>query len=173
MSRKATETGTARGRSMRWTRRQVLLGAAVAAAGLVAAGAVAATSFAVSRLTIESARGRFVFTVEVANTWAQRMQGLQYRRALAPGTGMLFDFRAPQPVSMWMKNTYVSLDMIFIDEAGIVFSIAERTKPLSLAPISSGGDVLAVLEVPAGTADSLGLRPGDRVHHPMFQAEPR
>ena len=156
---------------MRMTRRELLLGAVAMIA--TAAGRARAASFPISRLTIETARGRFVFTVEVANTWALRMQGLQHRRALAPGTGMLFDFREPQPVSMWMKNTYVSLDMIFIDAQGIVFSIAERTRPLSLDPIPSGGVVLGVLEVPAGTADSLGLRPGDRVHHPMFDAPAR
>jgi len=110
-----------------------------------------------------------VFTVEVANTWMQRRQGLQNRRTLPRDAGMLFDFRKPQPVSMWMKDTFLSLDMIFIDADGIIFSIAENTEPMSLDAIGSGAPVLAVLEVNAGTVTRLGIRPGDRVHHPMFK----
>ena len=159
---------------MTWTRRSFIGGAACLAAAVVAAGpwparAAEPMPFPRSKLTISSDRGNFVFTVEVANTWMQRRQGLQNRRTLARDAGMLFDFRKPQMVSMWMKDTFLSLDMIFIDADGIIFSIAENTEPLSLDAVGSGAPVLAVLEVNAGTVARLGIRPGDRVHHPMFE----
>jgi hypothetical protein len=70
---------------------------------------------------------------------------------------------------MWMKNTYVSLDMIFIRPNGTVARVAENTEPLSTRTVSSGEPVLAVLEVVAGTAKRLGIKPGDRVEHPLFR----
>jgi uncharacterized membrane protein (UPF0127 family) len=81
---------------------------------------------------------------------------------------MLFDFNPEQEVSMWMKNTYVSLDMIFIRADGRILRIAENTEPLSTKIISSRGPARAVLEVVAGTAQKYGIRPGDRVGHPLF-----
>jgi uncharacterized membrane protein (UPF0127 family) len=123
-----------------------------------------------SRLIIETAMGRFEFTVEVADTWARRAQGLQHRRTLAADAGMLFDYAESRPVAMWMKNTVVPLDMLFIDARGRVARVAENTEPLSLTPIPSGESVRAVLELNAGTARRLGIRMGDRVHHPIFDA---
>jgi len=159
---------------MTWTRRSFIGRTVGAAAAIVAADAWPAraaepTAFPRSKLTISSDRGNFVFTVEVANTWMLRRRGLQNRRTLPRDAGMLFDFRKPQMVSMWMKDTFLSLDMIFIDADGIIFSIAENTEPLSLNAIGSGAPVLTVLEVNAGTVARLGIRPGDRVHHPMFE----
>jgi len=98
------------------------------------------------------------------------MQGLQGRRRLAADAGMLFDFGRPVPVMMWMKDTHVSLDMLFIDAEGRVVNIARGTVPFSLTPIRSAGPVRAVLEVNAGTAARLGIKPGDRVLHPLFGA---
>lgn len=160
-------------RAMIWTRRSFIERAAACATALAAArtwpaAAAEPVPFPRSKLTIDSARGRFVFDVEVANTWVQRRQGLQGRRALPRDAGMLFDFREPQMVSMWMKDTFLSLDMMFIDADGVIFSIAENTVPLSLEAIGSGAPVLAVLEVNGGTVARLGIRPGDRVHHPIF-----
>ena len=117
---------------------------------------------------VVTAKGRFLFTVEVAATAAQRQQGLQHRKNLAPGAGMLFDFERVQPVAMWMKNTLIPLDMLFIDGSGRVVNVARDTVPLSLATIPSGAPVRAVLEVYAGTARRLGVRPGDRVLHAIF-----
>ena len=91
-----------------------------------------------------------------------------YRRSLAPDRGMLFDFAKVEPVSMWMQNTYVSLDMLFIRPNGTIARIAADTEPLSTRIIPSGEPVLAVLEVVAGTARRLGIRPEDRVEHPLF-----
>ena len=98
----------------------------------------------------------------------QHATGLMFRRELPEGQGMLFDFKAEQPVSFWMKNTYISLDMIFIRGDGRILRIAEHTEPLSERLIHSGGPVRAVLEVIAGTAKKLGIGPGDRVAHPIF-----
>jgi uncharacterized membrane protein (UPF0127 family) len=93
---------------------------------------------------------------------------LMFRTSLPEQTGMLFPFDAPQEVSMWMRNTYVSLDMIFIRADGVVHRIESRTEPLSERVITSGGPVTAVLELAAGVAARLDLKPGDRVRHPHF-----
>jgi uncharacterized membrane protein (UPF0127 family) len=119
-------------------------------------------------LEIVSKSGVQVFAVEVMRTNEDRAKGLMYRRELPEGRGMLFDFSPEQPVSMWMKNTYLSLDMIFIRADGRILRIAEKTTPESEAIISSGGPVRGVLEVIAGTAKKYGLAPGDRVAHPLF-----
>jgi len=112
---------------------------------------------------------RHRFRVEIVSTPQDRAQGLQGRKRLDPDTGMLFDFGVPLPVYMWMKNTFVALDMIFIAADGRIVNIARATTPESLAIIESAGPVRAVLEVPAGTAARLGVRPGDRVEHRIFQ----
>ena len=149
--------------------RRHFLGLALAA--LAAAGARAAEPFATSSLSLVTAKGRFRFTVEMALDAAQRAQGLQFRETLATHAGMLFDYERPQPVTMWMKNTLVPLDMLFISADGRVVNIAADTVPKSLAPISSAGPVRAVLEVNAGTAARLGIEPGDRGIHPIFGAD--
>ena len=119
-------------------------------------------------LEIVTKSGVQVFSVEYAKTDDERAKGLMFRKELAEGKGMLFDFSPEQSVAMWMKNTYVSLDMIFIAGDGRIIRIAENTVPESLATISSGGPAKGVLEVVAGTAKKLGIRPGDRVAHPLF-----
>lgn len=124
--------------------------------------------FASGDLSIVTGRGSYDFSVELAVTPEQREQGLQGRRTLALGTGMLFDFKNSRPVYMWMKNTFISLDMLFIDAGGRVVNIAESTVPMSLATISSNGPVRAVFEINGGIARRLGIKPGDQVIHPMF-----
>ncbi|RAI45609.1 DUF192 domain-containing protein [Rhodoplanes roseus] len=119
-------------------------------------------------LEIAGRTGVHVFSVELAVTDAERAQGLMYRKQLPEGEGMLFDFKRDENVAMWMKNTYVPLDMIFITADGRIQRIAENTVPMSEKIISSGGPVRAVLEVVAGTARKLGIAAGDRVGHPMF-----
>lgn len=120
-------------------------------------------------LEIASKTGVHAFAVEFAQTDQERATGLMYRKELPEGRGMLFDFQRDQDVAMWMKNTYVSLDMIFIRADGRVARIAENTEPLSEKIVSSGQPVRGVLEVVAGTARKLGIAPGDRVAHPMFK----
>ncbi|MDN5002078.1 DUF192 domain-containing protein [Bradyrhizobium sp. GCM10027634] len=119
-------------------------------------------------LEIVTKNGVQVFSVEMATTEEEKQTGLMYRKELADGKGMLFDFNPEQEVSMWMKNTYVSLDMIFIRADGRILRIAENTEPLSTKIISSRGPARAVLEVVAGTAQKYGIRPGDRVGHSLF-----
>jgi uncharacterized membrane protein (UPF0127 family) len=120
-------------------------------------------------LTIVTKSGPKRFDVEVMRDDASRARGLMFRRTMAPDHGMLFDFEQDQPVTMWMKNTYLPLDMVFIRTDGTVSRIAADTEPLSTAIISSGGPVQAVLELNAGTAAKLGIAPGDRIEHPMFR----
>ena len=120
-------------------------------------------------LTVVGGSGRHTFQVEVARNDADRAQGLMYRRNLAPDRGMLFDFARVQPISMWMQNTYIPLDMLFIRQDGVIERIAANTEPLSTRTIPSGEPVLAVLEVSGGTAARLGLKPGDRIEHPLFR----
>lgn len=127
-----------------------------------------ATHLPVSQLLIETGKGRFPFVVEIAATPADRQQGLMFRRELPAWSGMLFDFERPQPVAMWMKNTLIPLDMLFIDAGGKVVRVAENTEPLSLTSIPAPVPVLAVLELNGGTAARIGIRAGDRVVHPMF-----
>jgi uncharacterized membrane protein (UPF0127 family) len=92
-----------------------------------------------------------------------------YRRSVPEFYGMLFDFKRDQEITMWMKNTYVSLDMIFIQSDGRIRRIAENTETESEKIIPSGGPVRAVLEVVAGTARKLGIEPGDRVATPALR----
>jgi uncharacterized membrane protein (UPF0127 family) len=120
-------------------------------------------------LEIVTKTGVKMFSVEMAVTDKERETGLMYRKELADGRGMLFDFTPEQTISMWMKNTFVSLDMIFINGDGRVLRIAEDTEPQSLKIISSGGPAKAVLEVVAGTARKYGIVPGDQVVHPLFK----
>ena len=117
-----------------------------------------------------SKSGVHVFAVEMAVTPEEQAKGLMFRKQLPEGQGMLFDFHREQPTSFWMKNTYVSLDMIFIRADGRILRIAENTVPLSETLVPSGGPVLAVLEVVAGTAKKLGIAAGDRVAHPIFNS---
>ena len=140
------------------------------ALGLVVAMAGAVYAQALEALSIVTQAGqRQTFQVEVARNDADRAQGLMYRRSMAPDRGMLFDFGRVEPVSMWMQNTYLSLDMLFIRPDGTIARIAANTEPLSTRTIPSGEPVLAVLELNAGTAAKLGIKPGDRVEHQIFK----
>jgi len=119
-------------------------------------------------LSIVTAKGTFLFQVEVADTDRSRERGLMFRKSLAADQGMLFDFKASQPVSFWMKNTLIPLDMLFVAADGRIISIAAQARPLSEAPIASGGDVLGVIELRGGRAAEIGARPGDLVRNTIF-----
>jgi uncharacterized membrane protein (UPF0127 family) len=123
---------------------------------------------ATEALTIVTSAGPREFRVEVADDPNERALGLMYRSELAPDAGMIFDFEEPRDVSMWMKNTYIPLDMLFIRADGTIARIAENAEPHSLDAIPSGEPVLAVLEVAGGTAERLGIKAGDRVEYPLF-----
>ena len=106
--------------------------------------------------------------VWIADTEPRRSRGLMFVEHMADDAGMLFIYPQPQPISMWMKNTHLSLDMLFVSANGRVDSIAENTKPMSTDTISSKSNVLAVIELKAGTAARLKIRPGAQVIHPAF-----
>ncbi len=114
-------------------------------------------------LTIRSGDRVHRFTVEVARTPQEQAQGLMHRQSLAPDRGMLFPYAPPQPVSFWMKNTLIPLDIIFIKQDRTIVNIAENTVPLSLDPVPSLEPVVAVLEIAGGRSAELGIKAGDRV----------
>lgn len=160
-----------------------VLAAGVLTAGLLATAAVApahAQSGAQAQapsgqpplplepLEIATRNGVVTFEVEVARTVQSITMGLMYRRELGERRGMLFDFKDEQPVSMWMKNTLIPLDMLFIRSNGTISRIAANTTPLSTATIPSNEPVQAVLEIAGGAAKRLGIAPGDRVAHPLL-----
>jgi uncharacterized protein len=120
------------------------------------------------KLEIVTSTGVHPFSVELASNDAEREKGLMYRRFMPRDRGMLFDFKREEPVTFWMKNTYIPLDMIFISRAGTVTGIAADAEPLSERLIPSGGPCYGVLEVNAGVAASIGLKPGDKIRHPIF-----
>jgi uncharacterized membrane protein (UPF0127 family) len=124
--------------------------------------------FPTTRVTITSMSGSHVIKAWLANTPEHRARGLMFVQTMAADTGMLFVYSPENFVSMWMKNTYVALDMAFIDSSGRIVNVAENAKPLSLDTISSAAPVVAVLELPAGTARRLQLQPGDSVQSSAF-----
>ena len=125
-----------------------------------------------AKLTIVTRDGkRYDFDVEMALTDAQQTVGLMWRREVAEGSGMLFDWHVARRSQMWMRNTLVPLDMIFIKDDGTVGAIAENTVPQSLAVIDSRVPVRATLELAAGTALKDNIRVGDKVESPIFTGQ--
>lgn len=119
-------------------------------------------------LVVETASGvRHKFDVELALTLRQQAQGLMFREHMADDYGMLFLYEEEQPLSFWMMNTLIPLDIIFIDASGEVINI-QHGKPRNVTPLPSSRPALAVLEINGGLAAKLGIRPGDRLMHPAF-----
>ena len=116
--------------------------------------------------------GRVWGTVEIADTDERRTYGLMFRKVLPGDHGMIFDFQRDQPVAMWMRNTLIPLDMLFIARDGRVVNIHERAIPHDETAIPSEGPVRAVLELNGGTVARLGLKPGDLVRHAIFRNAP-
>ena len=119
-------------------------------------------------LTLVTISGEQTITIEVAQTMDQKAKGLMFRRSLDDRAGMLFPYGQPQEITMWMKNTYIALDMVFIRADGTVHRIEVMTEPFSEATIASSGPVSAVLELNGGAAARLGLTAGDKVRHRVF-----
>ena len=146
-------------------------GAALGVAAMAALGVLAwTTQSSGSTATLVTQKGRFPINVEVADTPQTREVGLMNRESLPKDTGMLFDFGTARPVDMWMKNTLISLDMLFLDETGRVVRVATNAQPLSLDLISSGGPVRYVLESGGGEAARYGAAAGDRLEHAIVPA---
>ena len=126
---------------------------------------------ALQRLDIASAGGsKHAFQVELARKPEELEKGLMFRRYLPKDRGMLFDFGSPEPATMWMENTYLPLDMVFIRADGIIARIEAHTEPMSRRVIAAGEPVLGVLELNSGVCDALGIKAGDRVIHPIFKS---
>jgi uncharacterized protein len=120
-------------------------------------------------LTIVSGEQASMFITEIADTPQLRARGLMFRHRLPENQAMLFDFEKPRPASMWMKNTYMSLDMLFVREDGTIAAIAENTVPKSLDTIGVQEPVRGVIELAAGTVKRIGIKVDDRVYHRIFK----
>lgn len=119
-------------------------------------------------LLVETASSQYRFEVEIADNENERAEGLMYRQAMADNAGMLFLYPSPRPVEFWMKNTVLSLDIVFVRADGTIARIAANTTPMSVDLIPSGEPVLAVLEVKAGIMRELGIAPGDRLRNAKY-----
>ena len=143
-----------------------------AAPFIVAAGAAAAQEgdikFQHSSLVIETGGRELKFEVDMALNDIERARGLMFRKSLGPYEGMLFDFHQEQPVSFWMKNTLIPLDMVFIGADGTIKHIHSNAVPLSTDAVPSKFPVRGVLEINGGSAKLLGIKPGDKVKHAIF-----
>ncbi|WP_099866486.1 DUF192 domain-containing protein [Pararhizobium haloflavum] len=149
--------------------RPLALGAAVALCACLPILAVAQEhETSADPLVIETADGQFDYTVELALDGRERAIGLMNRESMEDDHGMLFRFESVRPVSMWMKNTLIPLDMLFIREDGTVAGFHENAEPMSETVISAPEPIRYVLELNGGTAEEIGLAEGDRVSHPVI-----
>lgn len=166
--------------------RRAVVGAALLAAAAVGTGALlwadqsrvpqdaarASAAAREERLELVTATGVHVLDVEIAATSEEQALGLMFRTELPENRGMLFPHDTPRELTMWMRNTYIPLDMVFIRADGTVHRIEARTEPFSERTIASQGPVTAVLEIAAGAAARMGLKPGDTVRHAHFGTAP-
>jgi uncharacterized protein len=146
--------------------RRSLLVLALLVAALPAA---ALETFKTSELTVLTAGGPRKFSIELALSEPQREQGLMFRRSMAPDAGMLFDMEVPQTITMWMQNTYIPLDMLFLDAGGKIVDIHERAVPMSTEIIAGRAPARYVIELNGGVVDQLGIKIGDKVTSPYIK----
>jgi uncharacterized protein len=141
--------------------------------GALAAGppAHAQEAARIEPMSIVTATSATLFAAEIADNAELRDRGLMFRHVLPQDRAMLFDFENPRPAAMWMKNTYISLDMLFVRADGTIAAIAENTEPLSTQTISVDEPVLGVVELAAGTVKRLGIKRDDKVYHQVFKTE--
>ncbi|SEQ57615.1 hypothetical protein SAMN05428969_3564 [Devosia sp. YR412] len=123
-----------------------------------------------SKLTLHTDTGDYAFNVSVVDTPESRAKGLMYVTELADDAGMLFDFKEQRPVSFWMRNTFIPLDMIFVDAAGVVKNVHVNAIPHDPTGIPSDGPVQYVLEIPGGRSVEIGLKAGDKMDHDRIAA---
>jgi len=140
----------------------------VAAVAILAAASPVLAQTPLEPLVIETSSGTHSFAVEVMRSRDDLARGLMFRRALPTSQGMLFEYLSDRPLTFWMKNTIIPLDIIFVARNGQVVSIAENATPMSEAVIPSGASVAAALEINAGVASEIGLKPGDLVRNVFF-----
>ncbi|MEM5517440.1 DUF192 domain-containing protein [Henriciella sp. AS95] len=131
--------------------------------------AALAQTLETGELTVDTGEEAHAFSIEIADEPDEISFGLMERESLGPDAGMLFDFGNPREPAMWMKNTLIPLDMLFISSDGTIQMIARNTVPGSLRTISPGVPVKGVLEINGGRAAELGIEPGDKISHPIFE----
>lgn len=141
---------------------------AFAGAAILACAAATAGEGQFEPLSIITATGTHPFSVEVMRTPRELEKGLMFRTSMPEDHGMLFDFQTEQSVMMWMKNTYIPLDMIFMGKTGKVVGIVANAKPMSDQILGVVAPTYAVLELNGGEAAKIGLKVGDKVDHPIF-----
>jgi uncharacterized membrane protein (UPF0127 family) len=148
--------------------RRLLVGLPLIAVPVLARGQGADIVFRRSTLVILTGGREVKFDIELATTDGERERGLMYRKEMGPYSGMLFDFHREMPVSFWMKNTFIPLDMVFIAANGTVRHVHSNAVPFSTDTIPSVHPVRGVLEINGGSARLLGIKPGDTVKHEIF-----
>ena len=135
---------------------------------LVLTGTVAQAVCAPDHVDLRGNWGQARFAVEIADTPRARSRGLMHRESLPRQSGMLFVYEYPQPVSFWMRNTLIPLDMIFVDDAGVVRRVHANAIPHDETAIPGGSDILVVLEINGGLASAFGINPGSQLRHPSL-----
>ncbi len=124
------------------------------------------------QVQMRGAWGEAGFAVELADTPKARARGLMFRKSMPRGSGMLFVYEAPRRASFWMKNTLIPLDMIFVDQTGLIKHVHHRAVPGALTSIEGGAGIYAVLEINGGLAKRYGIEPGSQMRHPVFSDGP-
>ncbi|UWQ81048.1 DUF192 domain-containing protein [Leisingera sp. S132] len=145
-------------------------GLAAAVCSSLAAPALAGGDCQLGRADLRGSWGQTGFSVEIADDEQERAKGLMFRESMPRGAGMLFVYDRPQPAAFWMKNTLIPLDIIFLDENGLVTSVHENAIPGDLSPIPGGDEVFAVLEINGGLARRYGIAAGTQMRHQIFSA---
>jgi uncharacterized protein len=153
-----------------WAGVGLALWMAVSSANAQSSSAPSLSAPRIESVTLVSDSTSIFVTAEIADTDETRARGLMFRHRLPDGHGMLFDFGDPRPAAMWMKDTYMPLDMLFVRADGTIAAIAENTVPKSLDTISVQEPVKAVLELPGGATRKYGIKVNDRVVHRIFQS---
>lgn len=131
-------------------------------------GVLAACSGGEPKAVLHTAKGDFAFNVEIADTPASQQRGLMFRDSLAPDAGMLFVFPKEEQHSFWMQNTFIPLDIIFVDASGAVRTIQANARPKDTTAIPSVVPVQFVFEIAGGRAAEIGLTEGDLLTHPLI-----
>jgi len=151
--------------------RMVLAGVVLAFGSLFLTSPISASTCTDTRVNLRWPGGQSAFTVEIADTDEERAQGLMHRESMGRFAGMLFVFDAPQRAVFWMENTLISLDMLFLDDRGVVQTIHENAIPLDRTGIDGGFGIRYVLEINGGMASILGLETGAELQHPAINQE--
>lgn len=147
------------------------LAGGVLAMTVALAGAASAAECSEGRVQIRGDFGSAAFTVDIADTDAERAQGLMHVPSMPRFNGMLFVFERPQRAVFWMENTLIALDMLFVDEAGVVQTVHENAVPMDRTPIDGGEGIRYVLEINGGMAGRLGIEPGAQLRNPAMQQD--